>query len=72
MRVFQALHIFLCAIFPAISSFLLFKKTESLWEKLIAYHTCDEIFGNYAKGDPTLNDELGMERVNVVVWSLFL
>jgi hypothetical protein len=35
------------------------KRTESALEKSIEFLNCEEIFGEFLKGDPTLNEEIG-------------
>ncbi len=35
------------------------KMAESALEKLIEFLNCEEIFGDFAKEDPTLNEEIG-------------
>ena len=35
------------------------KRTESALEKSIEFLNCEGIFGQFLKGDPTLNEEIG-------------
>ena len=73
MQLFKALYILLQAVFPAIRAlrftdsnqpmmdkiYFFSKRTESALEKSIEFLNCEEIFGEFLKGDPTLNEEIG-------------
>jgi len=39
--------------------YFFFKRTESALEKSIEFLNCEGIFGEFLKGDPTLNEEIG-------------
>ena len=70
---FKALYILLRAVFPAIRAlrftdsnqpmmdkiYFFSKRTESALEQSIEFLNCEEIFGEFLKGDPTLNEEIG-------------
>ncbi len=70
---FKALYILLPAVFPAFRAlkftdsnkpmmdkiYFFSKRTESALEKSIEFLNCEEIFGDFTKGHPTLNEEIG-------------
>ncbi len=67
------MYVLLQAVFPAICAlrftdsnqsmmdkiYFFSKRTESALEKSIEFLNCEESFGEFLKGGPTLNEEIG-------------